>query len=48
LPRGKTASVTFKKPGVFKYILEIPDKRIQGYPGGYSGTIMAEGLIEVK
>lgn len=45
LPRGKTASVVWEKPGIFKYQLEAPRKSSQV---GYSGDIIAEGVIEVK
>lgn len=38
LPRGKTASMYFHKPGVFKYTLEL-----EGKPG-----VTAEGVIEIK
>ena len=45
LPRGKTASLVWTKPGIYKYSLEAPRKATLG---GYSGDIMAEGVIEVK
>jgi len=38
LTRGKTASMYFNKPGVFKYTLEL-----EGKP-----TVQREGVIEVK
>jgi len=44
LPRGKTASLVWSKPGIFKYILEAPGSTSGD---GYSGNIMAEGVIEV-
>ena len=45
LPRGKTASLVWTKPGSYKYNLEAPGSSSQK---GYIGKIMAEGVIEVK
>ena len=45
LPRGKTASLVWTKPGIYKYTLEAPRKRAQV---GYSGNTITEGVIEVK
>jgi hypothetical protein len=45
LPRGKTASLVWTKPGIYKYNLEYPGSTSQE---GYFGNIMAEGVIEVK
>jgi len=44
LPRGKTASLVWTKPGTYKYHLEAPRSSQEGY----SGDIIAEGVIEVK
>ena len=47
LPRGKTASLHWAKPGTYKYVLQAPGSK--GMSGtGYSGDILAEGVIEVK
>ena len=46
LPRGKTASIVWNEPGIFKYQLEAPRKSTS--LGGYSGDIIAQGVIEVK
>lgn len=46
LPRGKTASLVWNKPGVYKYTLEAPQSTVQGGVG-LSG-VMSEGVIEVK
>jgi outer membrane protein OmpA-like peptidoglycan-associated protein len=45
LSRGKTASITWGQPGTFKYQLEAPGA-LTG--DGYSGNILAEGVITVK
>jgi len=45
LARGKTASVVWSKPGIYKYNLEVPGSSSQE---GYAGDIQAEGVIEVK
>jgi hypothetical protein len=45
LPRGKTASLVWTEPGIYKYNLEAP--KPAGFKG-YAGDIMAEGIIEVK
>jgi len=42
LPHGKTASLVWTKPGIYKYTLETPKGK------DYAGNIIAEGLIEVK
>jgi len=45
LPRGKTASLVWTKPGTYTYNLEAPrDLTIEGY----AGNIIAKGIIEVK
>jgi hypothetical protein len=45
LPRGKTVSLVWTEPGSYKYSLEAPGSSTQE---GYSGTVIAEGVIEVK
>ena len=45
LPRGKTASLVWSDPGTYKYVLETAGSTSVE---GYSGKIMAEGVIEVK
>ena len=47
LPRGKTASLHWTKPGIYKYVLEAPGAIGLG-ESGYSGNILANGVIEVK
>ena len=46
LPRGKTASLVWTKPGTYKYNLEALRKATT--LGAYSGDIIAKGVIEVK
>lgn len=46
LPRGKTASLVWTKPSIYKYNLEAPGG--SSSLAGYSGNIVAEGVIEVK
>ena len=47
LPRGKTASLVWNKPGVYKYTLEAAP--IAAVQGGLGITkILSEGVIEVK
>ena len=46
LSRGKTASITWAKPGTFKYQLESPGSKSQAE--GYSGDILAEVVIKVE
>ncbi len=46
LPRGKTASLNWAKPGIFKYVLEAPGSRGTATTG-FSGNILAKGVIEV-
>jgi hypothetical protein len=45
LSHGKTASLLWSKPGIYKYTLEIPATTGTIY---YVGDIQAEGVIEVK
>jgi hypothetical protein len=45
LPRGKTASLYWTQPGVYKYHIEGADSKTGD---GYSGKISTEGVIEVK
>ena len=45
LPRGKTASLFWTKPGVYKYQLMAPAPIAKE---GYVGKMIAEGIIEVK
>ncbi len=45
LPRGKTASLVWTKPGIFKYHLEGEGS---ASTEGYSGKMLATGVIEVK
>ena len=45
LQLGKTASLYWTKPGVFKYTLEAHGTTTVG---AYSGDILAEGVIEIK
>ena len=47
LPMGKTASLHWAKPGIFKYTLEAPGS-VGIAESGYSGDILAKGVIEVK
>ena len=47
LPRGKTASLHWTKPGTYKYVLEASGSKGLASTG-YSGDILAEGVIEVK
>ena len=47
LPRGKTASIVWKKPGVYKYTLEASGSAVSGGIG-LAGPILANGVIEVK
>lgn len=49
LPRGKTASLFWNKPGVYKYTIELPDPKVSAGPqGGYTGKPSATGVIEIK
>ena len=45
LPRGKTASLVWNKPGTYKYSLEGEGSATGE---GYSGMMLATGVIEVK
>jgi hypothetical protein len=47
LPRGKTASLHWTKAGTYKYVLEAAGSKGMASTG-YSGNILAEGVIEVK
>ena len=46
LPRGKTASLYWKEPGVFKYTLEYARPASRGHLGGTKRP--AVGVIEIK
>ncbi|MBW2370666.1 MAG: hypothetical protein JRH15_22570 [Deltaproteobacteria bacterium] len=46
LPRGKTASLFWNKPGVYKYNLEISNPRSSG--SGRNGKLLTQGVIEVQ
>jgi hypothetical protein len=48
LPKGRTASLVWKKPGVYKYTLELGTPKMGGVHGGYTGIVKAQGVIEVK
>lgn len=49
LPRGKTASLVWKKPGVFKYTLELVGSKGMAEPSaGNTGRVPVEGVIEVR
>lgn len=48
LPRGKTASLVWKNPGIYKYTLEAPAAAVGSPVKLHGGDIMAEGVIEVK
>jgi hypothetical protein len=45
MPRGKTASMVWTQPGIFKYQLEASSAKASE---GFVGKIVAEGVIEVK
>jgi hypothetical protein len=47
LSMGRTASMYFKEPGVYKYHLEMPGKNDSGSIGPIRTKIEAEGIIEV-
>jgi len=46
MPRGKTSSVVWTQPGIFKYQIETSSNQTAGQ--GFVGEIEAEGVIEVK
>ena len=46
MPRGKTASVVWTQPGIFKYQIETSSTQTAGQ--GFVGEIVANGVIEVK
>ena len=45
LPRGKTASLVWSKPGIYKYTLEVPATIGSVFD---TTNVLAEGVIEVK
>lgn len=45
LPRGKTASLVWTKPGIYKYTLEVPPSKGLEFD---IKNVLAEGVIEVK
>ena len=48
LPRGKTASLVWTKPGIYKYTLDAPAAAVGSAVKLHGGDIMAEGIIEVQ
>ena len=48
LSKGKTASLYWKTPGVFKYTIEMTDSKGAGGQSLYLGKPVATGVIEVK
>ena len=48
LSKGKTASLYWKTPGTYKYVIEMTESQGVGGQSLYTGKPMAKGVIEVK